>query len=703
MYFIHYGDQTRGPYALDQIRSMWASGIITADAVYCVETESVWKPIAELLAKGRNGLVNTREPAPLKRQQAAHVRTGTTGAAPQGAAYRPLETHAARDGVQSPNRNVDSIAAGGTAHANKQPDHDATVRWARRMRMGSWIVAFLIVLVLVLWKLGSQTSETDTTQEKTPVQVETVQPARLPSPSVGNGISTPQPTTPVVQKPPKLDLVDLAKRTHGAVVLIEVFDEEKNKTATGSGFFVSKTGWLITNYHVIEGAHSAVAMSVSGIPFTVSAALAVDRENDLVLLAADAPGVPFLTLRKSEEVEPGTRVAVIGSPRGLADSLSEGIVAAKRGDDREYKWLQITAAISSGSSGSPVMDEFGNVVGIATMVVTNGQSLNFAVPSEAAARLIRQAQLAPESKRLSELVAEDRQLLHSSPEWKAAMTAHCNAGASTSRAALDRLEAKAAGGGKAIPDTMDETVLRAWNDALRSAKTLVAKYPNFAEGHFFKAKAYEALGFTSEAIGAYRKALMIDRSNEIWWHELAKFYKENGMNAQAAQAFSMAISLCEKGTLRFVHPVYLAEVCRDAGQFDKAVGAYKKAEAFGKMTHSQLDDAGNCYRDAGMLDDAMRAYLAATKAAQTDPGVIKAMALVAPSLRQWHSSGFSDLGRMYADRGQIEKAAEAIHNAIPTAKHSEVWLYVSTLVEQKHPELVQKCDETYRRLKAQGK
>jgi tetratricopeptide (TPR) repeat protein len=196
---------------------------------------------------------------------------------------------------------------------------------------------------------------------------------------------------------------------------------------------------------------------------------------------------------------------------------------------------------------------------------------------------------------------------------------------------------------------------------------------------------------------------MIDRSNEIWWHELARFYKENGMNAQAAQAFSMAISLCEKGTLSFVNLVYLAEVCHDAGQFDKAVGAYKKAEAFGKMTHSQLYGAGNCYRDAGMLDDAMRSYLAATKAAQTDPGVKKSMALLGPGLRQWYSPGFSDLGRMYADRGQIEKAAEAIHNAIPTWKHSEVWLYVSTLVEQKHPELVQKCDETYRRLKAQGK
>src|SRR6266436_3884787 len=71
MYFLHYQGQNRGPYALDQIQSMWASGIITADAVYWEQADSVWKPIADLLAKESSERANISQPPPLKRQPRA--------------------------------------------------------------------------------------------------------------------------------------------------------------------------------------------------------------------------------------------------------------------------------------------------------------------------------------------------------------------------------------------------------------------------------------------------------------------------------------------------------------------------------------------------------------------------------------------------------------------------------------------------------
>lgn len=97
-----------------------------------------------------------------------------------------------------------------------------------------------------------------------------------------------------------------------------------------------------------------------------------------------------MPLGNTNKVEAGDHIAVIGNPLGLEGSLSEGIVAAKREQvPGGHQRLQITAPISRGSSGSPVLDMSGNVVGVATMVMRGGQSLNFAAPVEVAEMMIR--------------------------------------------------------------------------------------------------------------------------------------------------------------------------------------------------------------------------------------------------------------------------------------------------------------------------
>jgi S1-C subfamily serine protease len=186
------------------------------------------------------------------------------------------------------------------------------------------------------------------------------------------------------------DLVTLAKKTRNAVVLIEVFDSSHNEVTTGMGFFVSDNGLLITNAHVIESATSAAVKRESGDVLPIKGAIRVDRENDLAVLAVEGRNLPFLTLGQSELLQTGDRVAIIGSPLGLEGSLSEGIIAAKRKEtDADRQWLQITTPISPGSSGSPVIDSSGKVIGIATLVLRGGQSLNFAVPVELAVAMLR--------------------------------------------------------------------------------------------------------------------------------------------------------------------------------------------------------------------------------------------------------------------------------------------------------------------------
>ena len=169
------------------------------------------------------------------------------------------------------------------------------------------------------------------------------------------------PPTPGFEKP--LDLPALVQKAKGAVVLIVGYDAE-GKIETGSGFFISADGRLVTNCHVIEGIVNATAKLESGAIYNIAGVLASSPALDLAVLKADARDTQFFLVDgASSSPEPGTRIAVIGSPLALEGSLSEGIVSANRSME-DGSWLQFTAPISPGSSGSPVLDRHGRVIGI---------------------------------------------------------------------------------------------------------------------------------------------------------------------------------------------------------------------------------------------------------------------------------------------------------------------------------------------------
>jgi serine protease Do len=188
------------------------------------------------------------------------------------------------------------------------------------------------------------------------------------------------------------DLRALAKQARPAVYLLAIQDDEGEVKGSGTGFLVSSDGLLVTNHHVIAGAKQIIAKAENGGLFPVLRVVASDPGNDLALLQLEAKGLPCLTLAPAGSAEAGTRIAVIGSPLGLEGTLTEGIVSARRklpGQKREV--LQISAAISQGSSGSPVLDPQGRVVGVASFLLAEGQSLHFATPAEKLQALIRKS------------------------------------------------------------------------------------------------------------------------------------------------------------------------------------------------------------------------------------------------------------------------------------------------------------------------
>lgn len=174
------------------------------------------------------------------------------------------------------------------------------------------------------------------------------------------------------------DLEELSARATAAVVLIQV--EAGDRSRQGSGFLVEQDGLILTNHHVIRGATSARIRLSTGDVYDRVAVLATDERRDLAILKISGFALPTLPLGNSDHVRIGTDIVAIGSPMGLENTVSTGIVSGQRAEPEGFRLLQISAPASTGSSGGPVLDRAGRVVGIAASQFRNGQNLNFAVP-----------------------------------------------------------------------------------------------------------------------------------------------------------------------------------------------------------------------------------------------------------------------------------------------------------------------------------
>ncbi len=165
------------------------------------------------------------------------------------------------------------------------------------------------------------------------------------------------------------DYADLVEKVMPSIVMI------KTDTGTGSGFFVSSAGDILTNWHVIRNADYISVTAHDGK--SMSASLKdYDSQRDMALLSVKTPyPVKFLAISKSLPRQ-GEAVIAIGNPKGLSGTVSNGIVSAFRENNT---WVQFTAPISPGSSGGALVNLRGEVVGMPTKLRTDGQNLNFAI------------------------------------------------------------------------------------------------------------------------------------------------------------------------------------------------------------------------------------------------------------------------------------------------------------------------------------
>jgi len=170
----------------------------------------------------------------------------------------------------------------------------------------------------------------------------------------------------------------VARENLPSVVTLIAVDDQDQPLALGSGFFITRDGVLVTNAHVVGGA-AKVLLRWRGQSGTAQKIVNFSRKHDLVTIQTSFTATPPVLLGDSEAVTVGQDVVVLGNPHGLEGSVSTGIVGGLR-TLNNTRFLQITAPISPGSSGGPVFDGQGRVVGIATATSARGQNLNFALP-----------------------------------------------------------------------------------------------------------------------------------------------------------------------------------------------------------------------------------------------------------------------------------------------------------------------------------
>lgn len=407
---------------------------------------------------------------------------------------------------------------------------------------------------------------------------------------------------PVVALPAQDFLPELVKRIKPSAVAIETFDARGNSVSRGSGFFISADR-IITNRHVIERSTRVEIHLMDGKKFVVRGVLAVDGEGDLALLQVELPpglASPLPIVRTVPQE--GESIVVVGNPFGLEGSVSNGIVSAVREISGYGRIIQITAPISPGSSGSPVVNMSGQVIGVATLQAAEGQSLNFAVPSERILQL-----RVGELQSISNLTAETQKSKRSTAERYY----------SQGVAQLSRDDYA-----KALPyfekaAELDQNYAEAWyqagfcfgvlgrhTDALKASKQAAKLRPDWPETFVNIGASSYALNEFKDAVDAYKQAIKLNDDNPDIQYALGLTYNKLNRPSDEMLAYRRAVALKpdHSNALEKLGDVYLRQK-----RWSDAVLVFEQLKSF-KPDAKTYNALGETYLELGKPDDSLVAF-----------------------------------------------------------------------------------------------
>ena len=392
-------------------------------------------------------------------------------------------------------------------------------------------------------------------------------------------------------------------------MVIVIYDKEGRVKGQGTGFFISKEGDVITNFHVIQGADRAEVRTSDGKTYPVTRVLDDDRMGDLIRISTNTLGnltTPLSVVGSLPEV--GTHVIVIGTPLGLEKTVSDGIVSAVREIPGFGKIIQLTAPISPGSSGSPVLNMKGEVVGIISFFVAPGQNLNFAIPGE---RILR---LTPgEGKSLSEwsLLRKEQRIAQAEELYALGLQQLLQE--DWERALVFFTESA-----NRNPDNADtyfqigycKAKLGQYLEAVNFYKQAIRMKPRDEEAYTNLCGAYNMLGNFKDAIESCQQAIQIRWDLAVAHNNLAWSYHKLGRYAEAIESCQQAIKIKPDYALAHFN---LGNNYQALGRYSEAIESYKQAIRFNPDHAESHLNLGAAYHQAGQYEEAAESYKQAVR------------------------------------------------------------------------------------------
>lgn len=406
----------------------------------------------------------------------------------------------------------------------------------------------------------------------------------------------------------EVDLTKLVNKIRPAVVTIIVYDVNRQVTSIGSGFFIDNRGHLITNYHVLDKSYAADVRTLDGATYPIKLIVAENKSVDLIKVLVDIPRRKIKWINVNRKLpEIAEKILVVGSPMGLEHTVSEGIVSSIREIPSVGNFFQMSAPISPGSSGSPVINTKGQVIGVATFQFLRGQNLNFSVAGESVLRLkptgpalaisrwtfnnsLEQPRLAEELCRkgysfsingeAQKAIQFFRQAIEKDPTNKMAWNGlgYCHVGLNNPKAAIQAYQ-------QAIKtDPSDETLhynlanyyteLGRQQEAIDSYQNVIALNPNFERAYFKLGIVFTQLGRLTEGKTAFENVIRLNPDAAPAYFNVAIAYAKLGRYHEAIDANKQVLRIKPDFA-----PAYnnLGLVYRVLGQSNEEVNAYKEA------------------------------------------------------------------------------------------------------------------------------
>jgi tetratricopeptide (TPR) repeat protein len=407
------------------------------------------------------------------------------------------------------------------------------------------------------------------------------------------------------------NFTETVKKIRPAVVTVVVYDANHHATGIGSGFFIDKYGHMITNYHVIDGKYAAEVRTVDGNSYPIAMVVADNKAVDLVKVLVDIPREKVKWIKISEDLPSiAEQIMVVGSPMGLEQTVSEGIVSSIREIPSVGEFFQMSAPISPGSSGGPVINLKGEVIGVTTFQFVRGQNLNFAIAGNSVQKL---------KPTRHGLTISMWTFTKSSQQPKLAEEL-CRQGYSFSMNGDDQKALKLFK--EAIEQ--DPKNVMAWNGlgscqiglnrpaaAIESYKQAIKIDPNDAALHYNLGNYFAKLGRHQEAIESYQQVIRLKPDYESAYFKLGMIYAELGRIDDGKKAFINVIRLNPDAAPAHFN---IGIAYTRLGRYQEAIKAYQEVLRINPGFAPAHYYLGVVYGKLGESSSEIRAYKEAIRA-----------------------------------------------------------------------------------------